>query len=165
MRDIVDHQLSRAGRAGRRTLTRPVELRPLAHRVAQAIQKVHAARSLNVELAPGPELAVRADRGDLFEILGNLTENAARFAQQAVRIELRERGGFIDITVEDDGPGFPDDAEGLLQRWQRADTRHPGQGIGLAVVHELLGDYQGQIEIGRSASLGGARVRVSLPAR
>lgn len=165
MQSIIDHQLGRAAQAGKRTLTRPLRLRPLAERVVQAMRKVHADRDIDLRVLPGADPELRADRGDLFELLGNLLENAARLARHEVLVEIRLDDRHVVLRVDDDGPGFPDDAERLLQRGQRADSRHPGQGIGLSVVKELVDAYDGELRLTDSPRLGGARVDVVLPRR
>lgn len=165
MQSIIDHQLGRAARAGKPTLTRPLRLRPLAERVVQAMRKVHHERGLDIRVLPGADPKLRADRGDLFEMLGNLLENATRLANREVLVEVRLQEQQVVLRVDDDGPGFPADAERLLQRGQRADSRHAGQGIGLSVVKELVDAYEGQLRLGQSPRLGGARVEVELPLR
>jgi two-component system sensor histidine kinase PhoQ len=132
----------------------------IAQRIAQSLEKVHRGKSLRITIEIPEDLECRADEGDLYELFGNLLENAAKYAQQSVKVSYRE-GTW---AVSDDGPGISvADAERVLQRGQRADEQRPGQGIGLAVVKAIVEQYDGQVEIGKSA-LDGAEIRFSLPA-
>ncbi|HVT35633.1 MAG TPA: ATP-binding protein, partial [Nevskiaceae bacterium] len=105
---------------------------------------------------------IRADEGDLYELFGNLLDNAAKWCRHQVRVVAAHQGNRVHLLVEDDGAGFPEDAEALLERGVRADTRVAGQGIGLSAVAELVAAYEGRITLGRSATLGGALVEITL---
>ncbi|WP_245586068.1 ATP-binding protein [Solimonas soli] len=164
MQHIVDHQLRRAAAAGSRTLTEPVVLRPLAEKLMMALAKVYGSRNIRFDNALDPGLRLRADQGDLYELLGNLLDNAAKYGNRRVRIAAQVDGKLCRIDVDDDGPGFPQQPEKLLERGVRADTRKPGQGIGLAAVREIIEAYGGNLTLER-APLGGARVSVILPLR
>ncbi|HUR40108.1 MAG TPA: ATP-binding protein [Verrucomicrobiae bacterium] len=164
MQSIADHQLARAATAGRRTLAQPINVRPIADKLVAALAKVYADKNLvfSVEMPDG--LTARADSGDLYELLGNVLDNAAKWARSRVSLAVAREGNALLLVAEDDGPGFPDDAEHLLGRGVRADTRVPGQGLGLASVVEVLSAYEGRIALERSAALGGARVTIRIPA-
>ena len=164
MQEIVDHQLGRAALAGRRTLAQPVPLAPIARQIELAIGKVYVEKGLRIALSMSPTLQLRADRGDLYELLGNLLDNAAKWARSEVALAAEMSDAGIVIRVEDDGPGFPPDPNRLLGRGIRADSRTPGQGLGLAAVAEMVSLYEGTIELDRSEALGGARVKVQIPA-
>lgn len=163
MQHIVDHQLQRAvSRGGQRALAEAVPLRPLAEKIAAALSKVYARRGLKIQLDIPASLRARADQGDLYELLGNLMDNAAKYGRGRLQIgAVRERERLL-LTVEDDGPGFPDEAETLLERGARADSREEGQGLGLAAVREIVEAYGGELQLQRSASLGGACVHLRL---
>lgn len=163
MQHIVEHQLRRAATAGSRTLGEPVAVHDLCGKLAAALAKVYADKAPRFELAFAPTLRLRMDQGDLYELLGNLLENAVKYGHGQVRVEAGLDDGRFDLCVDDDGPGFPAHPQTLLERGVRADTRLPGQGIGLAAVHELVQAYRGRLWLERAPALGGARVRVSLP--
>jgi two-component system sensor histidine kinase PhoQ len=163
MQQITDYQLRKAATAGRRTLAEPIVPGPIAVKISQALTKVYADRQIKFDVIAPPPLRMRADSGDLFEMLGNLMDNACKYGGHRVRVRFARDGQDTVIDVEDDGPGFPEDAQELLQRGVRADIQKPGQGIGLAAVFEVVKAYEGRIELGRS-DLGGARVTVRLPA-
>ena len=169
MNAAVGYQLSRAtaarGFGGQR-----VALAPLAVRVVRALERAHVGKTALVDLPDATataRLAVRGDERDLMEMLGNLIENALKYAQEQVRVSVRESEGDASllIAVEDDGPGVPPThREAVLRRGVRADTATDGQGIGLAVVQELADDYQARLSIADSEDLGGAKFVLSLPA-
>lgn len=163
MQQITDYQLRKAATAGRRTLAEPIAPRPIAEKICQALGKVYRDRDMQFEFVSAPDFRLRADSGDLFELLGNLLDNACKYGERRVRIRFERQGAANLIRIEDDGPGFPEDSQELLLRGVRADTHRPGQGIGLAAVNEIVKAYEGRIELGRSASLGGARVSALLP--
>lgn len=165
MHTIVDHQLRRAVMAGRRTLTEPVALREVIEKLSRTIEKVYRNKAPHFELDIPPTLRVRIDGGDLFEMMGNLLENAVKYGRGRVRVHAsRSRQGLCTIRVEDDGDGFPESPERLLSRGVRADTLTPGQGIGLGASAELVAAYRGQVQLARSESLGGGAVIITLVA-
>lgn len=162
---IVQYQLQRAATAGPSSrLAAPVPIRPVAAKIVASLAKVYRDKDIDASIEIDDTAAFRGDEGDLMELLGNLLDNACKWCGKKVRIAAEQDGGLV-ITVEDDGPGVDEaEAQQLLQRGVRADQAVPGHGIGLAVVRDIVAAYQGEIAIGRSA-LGGAAVRVALPAR
>lgn len=162
MQQIIGYQLRKAAAAGRRTLAEPVPIRPLAEKLVSALDKVYAEKGAHFELQIDPRLRLRAESGDMFELIGNLLDNAAKYGNGQVRLAVRLEGRTAVIEVADNGPGFPQEAEELLERGMRADMKKPGQGIGLAAVYDLVRAYEGQLLLGAS-DLGGALVTVRLP--
>jgi two-component system sensor histidine kinase PhoQ len=139
-----------------------VLLAPVLDRVRGALEKVHAGKGLAITTECPPDLTWRIDEGDLFEILGNLMDNAAKWAKRRVNVRAWREGGRLLLRIEDDGPGFSD-TESVLQIHVRGDERVPGHGVGLAVVNELVASHHGELTLSRG-SLGGALVLVVLPA-
>lgn len=162
MDDIVQHQLGRARAGGAARFAPPVLLAPVLDRVRGALEKVHAEKGLAISTECAPDLTWRIDEGDLFEILGNLMDNAAKWAKRRVNVRASREGGRLLLRIEDDGPGFSD-TESVLQIHVRGDERVPGHGVGLAVVNELVASHHGELTLSRG-SLGGALVLVVLPA-
>lgn len=161
MQHIVDYQLKRAATAGSRTLSEPVLLKPLAEKICGALHKVYADKRVTlVNLIPA-ELKLRADQGDLYELLGNLLDNACKYGRSKVSIRAVLKSGRCQIDIEDDGPGLPQAPELLLERGVRADNQTQGQGIGLAAAAELVRAYGGTLTLGRSP-LGGAQISITL---
>lgn len=163
--EIVSHQLRRAATAGRRAFSAPVEVGPLAERVLRALAKVYADRALTAHCHDPDHIRYPADPGDLLEILGNLLDNAHKWARTTVQVSLAPGApSGLRIVVEDDGPGIaPAQSEALVERGRRGDERVPGQGLGLAVATDIVAAYHGTLSIERGA-LGGAQVVVDLPA-
>jgi two-component system sensor histidine kinase PhoQ len=162
MQTTVTHQLSRASVTGPLIVSRQIELRNLIERLLRALDTAYRDRGIRVQLDVPASLSVRADERDLMEILGNLLENAFKYSRSKIRVSGR-RDAELQIVVEDDGPGIaPEVRDAVLNRGTRADEVESGQGIGLAVVAELVELYKGRLRIGDSA-LGGASLRLELP--
>jgi len=167
MNEIVEYQLQRAAAAGRTALSAPLPVAPAARKLLAALEKVYAAKSLRVETDIAPGVMFRGDEGDLLEILGNVADNAFKWARSRVRVQARnETSGqsrlHFTLHIEDDGPGIPDDqVQRVRARGARADASIPGHGLGLAVVQEIVELYDGELVIARSP-LGGAAVEVRL---
>ena len=163
MDDIVQHQLGRAGAGGTARFAPYLRLAPIAQRVRDALAKVHAGKALVFTLDCPDALEWRIDEGDAFELLGNLMDNAAKWAARRVAVQLSRDAQGLRIRVDDDGPGFPEDTAAMLRLHVRGDERVPGHGVGLAVVDDLVASHQGNLALGRSG-WGGARVEIVLPA-
>jgi two-component system sensor histidine kinase PhoQ len=162
--DIVSYQRQRAAVAGTGGMTRPIAITPILQRLCSSLDKVHLERGIRCSMQVDEQLMLRADQGDLFELFGNLLENAYKHCRGRVRVGASIDRGKVRVDFEDDGEGIPDGGiDRILQRGERADRRHPGEGLGLAVVSEIVRQYRGELSIGRS-ELGGARASVTLPA-
>lgn len=164
MDDIVVHQLGRAGAAGSALFAPALPLAPLLQRIHSTLTKVYADRQLQWTLDCPDTLVWHIGEGDAFELLGNLLDNAAKWARRQVAVAI-----WIDSTqslclrVQDDGPGFAD-PQIVGQRRVRLDEQTPGHGIGLAVVKDLVASHGGSLSVARSP-LAGAQVDVVLPCR
>ena len=161
----VEYQLQRAAASGRTVLAGPIEVEPAVRKLERTLAKVHADKGVQFDLQVTPGLRFHGDDGDLVEILGNVLDNACKWARREVVLRARPEGagtGLV-IEVEDDGPGVPEDVKPAIgRRGVRADPKVGGHSIGLAVVREIVeGVYGGRLELGRGA-LGGALVRVWL---
>jgi two-component system sensor histidine kinase PhoQ len=108
-----------------------------------------------------PDLTWRMDEGDAFEMLGNVMDNAAKWATGRVGVRLWREGSALRISVQDDGPGFTD-TQAVLQLHVRMDEKVPGHGVGLAVVNDLVASHEGTLTLGASA-WGGAQIDIALP--
>jgi two-component system sensor histidine kinase PhoQ len=163
MDNIVQYQLQRAATAGRSTLAGPLAVAPVAERLLASLQKVYRDKGLRLERALDPQAAFRGDEGDLMELLGNLLDNACKWAAHGVWLSASREGRTLLLGVEDDGPGIePGQADRVLGRGVRLDENTPGHGIGLPMVRDIVAAYEGRLEIGRSGH-GGARILISLP--
>ncbi len=167
MDDIVAYQLSRAATSGVPTFVTPLQIEPHAEDLVRGLEKVHAARNVLCEFDIDPEARFYGESGDLLEILGNLLENAFKWANHRVLLSahaLPERGRSrpgLEICVEDDGPGIAtDQVESILQRGVRGDERVQGHGIGLSIVQDIVHTHNATLDVLRSEELGGARFRI-----
>lgn len=163
MNQIVAYQLSRAATSGHQTFAAPLPIAPCAEEIVLSLEKVYADKNVLCEFDIDPSACFYGEQGDLMELLGNLLENAFKWARHRVLLTVRamtispQRRAAILITVEDDGPGIaPEDVERLLQRGVRGDERVHGHGIGLAIVQDLVKAYRGELAVERSNELGGA---------
>jgi len=166
MNQIVGYQLQRAVRGDNTSaLARQVNLAEATARVARALEKVYADKSVKITQQVDEQTFFLGDERDLMEVLGNLMDNACKYGRGRVLVSSSSVGtdsGAAQLRVEDDGSGIlPEANELVLQRGVRLDTLPQGQGIGLAVVADIVHSYGGQIQIERS-SLGGAAVIVTL---
>lgn len=162
MDDIVGHQLGRAGASGAARFAPHLALAPVLDRVRASLAKVYLEKNLVFSVDCAPELSWRIDPGDVFEILGNVLDNAAKWAKHQVSVRIWLDSDRLCIRVADDGPGFGEPQTGLGRR-VRLDERVPGHGIGLAVVRDLVASHQGELTISRADS-GGAQLDIVLPA-
>jgi two-component system sensor histidine kinase PhoQ len=162
MEATVTHQLSRASVSGPVVVGRSVNVCELVNRLLRALQTAYRERCIHVDQSLPEDLSVRGDERDLMEIFGNLLENAFKYTQSRIAISAAE-GPRVALTIEDDGPGIPVAVRAeVLNRGTRADQIRPGQGIGLAMVSELVAAYGGRLDISDSR-WGGAAVRLELP--
>lgn len=161
MDDIVQHQLGRAIAGGAARFAPPLLVAPILERIRSALAKVYAERALDFSVECPADLAWRIDEGDLFEMLGNLLDNGAKWARSQVLVRIWREPGSLCIRIEDDGPGFSD-TESILQLHVRGDERTPGHGVGLAVVSDLVASHQGELKLS-GGPLGGGRVDIVLP--
>jgi len=136
---------------------------PSAEGLARTLLRLHADRGLSIEVEADAAHVVRVEREDLDEMVGNLLDNACKWARSRIVIASASSGPAIVITVDDDGPGLEASMrEAVLQRGVRADEAAPGSGLGLAIVRDLAELYGGSIALGPSPS-GGLRARLQLP--
>ncbi len=170
MDEIVAYQLSRAATSGHQTFAIPLAIEPCAEEIVRSLEKVYARKGVLCEFEIDAAARFHGDQGDLMELLGNLLENAFKWARRRVLFDARPLGGTrrtgLLLSIEDDGPGIAEDqVEHLLQRGVRGDERVQGHGIGLAIVQDIVKAYRGELRVERSSTLGGARFAVELPAR
>ena len=175
MREQVQHHLERARLAARTAVIGTViDVTPVVAGVVRTMGKIHVARGLAIDTRVVDEVRFHGERQDLEEMLGNLVDNACKWATARVDVEVfAERAGrakeadFFRVVIDDDGPGLAADArQELLSRGQRGrqlDENKPGSGLGLSIVLDLAALYGGRLELG-SAPIGGLRAELVLPA-
>ncbi|KPN19513.1 ATPase [Xanthomonas sp. Mitacek01] len=170
MNDLVTYQLARAASSGHQLFSAAIEIEPHAEQIVRGLEKIYAAKGAVCEFEIEPSARFHGEPGDLQELLGNLLENAFKWAKSRVLLTVRpgetapnRRPGLV-LVVEDDGPGIPPDrVAAVLQRGVRGDERVQGHGIGLSIVQDLVHSYRGELNVGRSEELGGACFSVRLP--
>ena len=138
------------------------ELGPSVDRLARTLRRLHESKGVSIEIDIEENLAFLGDREDLEEMLGNLLDNACKWAESAVRLTAHRSDNRVTIAIDDDGPGLTGDQRAALARGERLDTARKGTGAGLALTRSLAQLYGGSINLERSP-LGGLRVAVELP--
>jgi signal transduction histidine kinase len=165
MRRQVDHHLARARAIGRRaSLHARATVWESLEAVERAVSRLYP--DTTVDIAGDREAAVRVERQDLDEMLGNLVENASKYGHGRVFVTVEQVGDKgVEIMVEDDGPGIPPaEREPIFARGARLDTTgKPGTGLGLAIVRDVAEIYGGSIRLEESEDLGGLLARLTLP--
>jgi two-component system sensor histidine kinase PhoQ len=160
MSQQIDYQLQRASLRKSGLVRHQVLLRPLLDSLCGTLAKVYRDKQVEVVIDLAPQARVPMEQGALLELLGNLLENAYRLCLARVRVSLLDDAGSLTLSIEDDGPGVPaSQRQRILQRGERLDRQHPGQGIGLAVAKDIIDSYEARMTLGDSA-LGGAAFRI-----
>ena len=165
MRQQVDHHLRRARAAARAQGSgERTEVAPALDELSRTLERIFGERGVVIDWEADDDLVFRGERQDFLELVGNVLENACKWCKRRVRAEALPDGpGFLKMTVEDDGPGLPEDQrEAVLRRGARLDESAPGSGLGLSIVEELAKAYGGSVSLGQSA-WGGLKVELRLP--
>ena len=172
MRDQVTRHLERARIAARATVVGSVtEVAPVATALTRTMEKIYHPRGIAIDLDAPEGVRFRGERQDLEEMLGNLVDNACKWAQARVSIEVTQERRqddpikvIVRVVVDDDGPGLsPADRDQVARRGQRLDETKPGSGLGLSIVLELASLYGGNLTLS-TAPIGGLRAELVLPA-
>ncbi|MEP9379748.1 HAMP domain-containing sensor histidine kinase [Aquabacter sp. CN5-332] len=172
MRGQVAHHLERARMAARVSVPATVcEVRPILVAMARTMEKIHRAKDLAIDIRGAEDVRFRGERQDIEEMVGNLVDNACKWAHGRVEVEIYSEPprqafdrSFLHLIIADDGPGLaPARRAEVGRRGRRLDESKPGSGLGLSIVQELASLYGGRLELG-TASIGGLRVELVLPA-
>ena len=161
----IDYQLHRVATEGITTLQAPVAISALIQKPTTSLDKVYQEKHISYQSQLDPTLTLSADEGDMYELFGNLLENAYKYCANKVSTEIIFDEDSIRFYIDNDGTGIPKSAQtDILKRGKRMDTQTEGQGLGLAIASDIVEAYQGTIKIG-SSQLGGACFIISLPKR
>ena len=172
MRDQVTRHLERARIAARATVVGSVtEVGPVVTALTRTMEKIYHPRGIAIDLDAPEGVRFRGERQDIEEMLGNLVDNACKWAQARVSIEVTQERQqddpfklIVRVVVDDDGPGLsPADRDQVARRGQRLDETKPGSGLGLSIVLELASLYGGHLTLS-TAPIGGLRAELVLPA-
>ena len=175
MQGQVQSYLNRARIAAQReSVLARTDAEPALERLVRVMRRLNVDKEFELSVTQ-PHLAVAMEQQDLEETVGNLLENAARFAVHKVKVSASEaaedvkgaetsgRRHWVELIVEDDGPGLePDQIKEALKRGKRLDESKPGTGLGLSIVTEIANEYQGRLELSRGAA-GGLKAKLILP--
>lgn len=163
MRRQVDHYLSRARAAGSLdVLGNRTQVGTVMDDLARVIGRIHSGIVIDAECDEA--IYFRGERQDLEEMLGNLIDNACKWARGRVRVRCAKDGGTLVLMIEDDGPGLSVEQRTQVgERGERLDESVPGTGLGLAIVRDIAKLYGGQFMLDASA-MGGLLARLTLPA-
>jgi signal transduction histidine kinase len=160
---FIRRELKRARLAGATTPGRRFDLHRELPPLLETLEQIHRDKNLSIEWRI-TGLTYPAEREDMLELFGNLLDNACKWATRRVVLDVTEDAG-LKFSIEDDGPGAPQEKLAqLAERGMRLDESIGGYGLGLAIVHEIVGFYRGEMGFERSPRLGGFRVWVHLPA-
>ncbi|MFB2563094.1 ATP-binding protein [Rhizobium sp. IMFF44] len=134
-------------------------------KIISVMRRLSAERKIDFELVAPPEMWLAIDEADFADITGNLIDNARKWTAGKVKVRLSQSPEGVELYIEDDGPGLPEDAEmAFIRRGRRLDESIAGTGFGLAIAKDLVEAYDGKLTLARS-SLGGLSVTVNLPTR
>ena len=160
--NIVEYQLKRATTVGNLQMLYEIPLKPIIDKIVNSLQKVYIDRKITVQINIPNESTIKIDQGDLYELFGNLLENAFKWSDNKILITSENTNNKTKIIIEDDGPGINEnEKEWIILRGQRADQNMPGHGIGLAIVSNILLMYNGILEITKS-KIGGAKIIIKI---
>jgi signal transduction histidine kinase len=169
MRDQITRHLERARlAAGLKVVGSVTSVVPVVTALIRTMEKIHKSRGIAIDLDAPVDVRFRGERQDLEEMVGNLVDNACKWAQMRVSVELvaesRDGAPAARIIIDDDGPGLsPAQRDQVARRGRRLDETKPGSGLGLSIVLELAALYGGNLQLG-NAPIGGLRAELVLPA-
>src|ERR1700722_3072373 len=168
MRDQIAHHLERARLAARLKVVGSVtEVVPVVTALTRTMEKIYQPRGIAIDFHAPAQVRFRGERQDLEEMVGNLVDNACKWAQLRVSVEVVPDAAvrpMVRIVVDDDGPGLsPGQRDQVARRGRRLDETKPGSGLGLSIVVELSTLYGGSLSLS-TAPIGGLRAELVLPA-
>ena len=156
--NIIEHQLKRAQSAGESAWHTGINVKMVVDKLIATMAKIYFDKNIKFHCAIDNQASFKGDEADLLEILGNIIDNACKASKQKIAISVKQIDKQLTINIADDGAGINTDLQTkILNRGTRSDTYQDGHGIGLAIVRDLVQSYQGQIIIGRSNTLLGAK--------
>ena len=165
MANNIDHYLSRARIYGKKdAIGYRTSVHSVLEDIAYAVGHIYKDRDIDISLSCVQEKWFRGEAQDLEEMAGNLLDNACKWARTAVVVSCESRGDTLELIVEDDGPGIPEqERDNVMRRGRKLDDSRPGHGQGLGIVQDIARLYGGALELGDSRSLGGLRASLRLP--
>ncbi len=163
--DTIEYQLRRAVISGHNLLSKGTDIKITLELVLTALEKIYQTKLIRVQCEVDASLHFPGDENDLMEIFGNLLDNAFKHARHNIKISVSQSLTALEISVEDDGVGIPEkQIDTIFNRGKRLDETNSGQGIGLAIVQNIVLGYHGHIELTRSP-MDGAKFILKFPIR
>lgn len=164
MRSQVDRYLARARVAATsKVLGARTEIEPVIARLARALKKIHHDKEIDLTVNVPAGLYLRGEQQDLEEVIGNILENAFKWARGRITVSAERDHQDLIFVIADDGPGVaPEERAQALKRGQRLDETTPGTGLGLSIVADIVSAYGGEVSLGE-ADMGGLEVTIRLP--
>jgi two-component system sensor histidine kinase PhoQ len=160
MNQIVSYQLQKAGNLSDVSISKPIDLVVIIEKLLSALEKVYQEKAIRVQRSLPDSMALRMDEGDCLEVVGNLLDNAFKYGRQQVFVSaaVDDDRRTLQLIIEDDGDGLEQrQIEQILNRGTRLDEATEGQGIGLAVVADIVESYNIELNFSRGEA-GGLRV-------
>jgi signal transduction histidine kinase len=160
----VERELTRTRIAASATLAQKTPVKSIVSRLFRTMEKLPRGDQIDWGLDCEAELTAPVEEADLAEILGNLLDNARKWARSEVNIAARSIGESVELLIEDDGPGVQEaDHARVMRRGMRLDESVPGSGLGLAITKSVVEAYGGKMALEKSGR-GGLSVRLGFPA-
>ena len=161
MNQIVSYQLQKTSNVADVRISKPVDLVGIIDKLVSALEKVYQEKAIKVDRSLPAQMLLRMDEGDCLEVVGNLLDNAFKYGTNRIVIEgLESDDKTMTLVIEDDGEGLAStEIEQILNRGTRLDQATEGQGIGLAVVADIVESYNIELEF-CTAESGGLRVNL-----
>lgn len=164
LRGLAERQLKRARLAGAGGGGLRFDPQAELPTLIRLLERIHATKSLRIDLDIRTRGALAPDREDMLELLGNLLDNACKWGRARVRMGVFREADELVFQIEDDGPGCsPSELSAITGRGVRLDEEVSGHGLGLAIAKEIVETYGGRIDFSHSPELGGLRALVRLP--
>ena len=160
MQNIIDYQLQSASAVGRRRFGSPIDIRKYTQQILDSLQKLHKQKNLLTQMDIADHVVFYGDQGDWMELVGNLLDNAFKWASASVQIEVNNQRldahrSATCIVVKDDGAGIDQQLKTtILERGVRLDSQTPGHGLGLHIVKGIVDAYEGELSISDNSPQG-----------
>lgn len=162
LQQLIERELTRARLAGHKIPGQRLDIAAEIAALTESLLAIYRERNITIHSQLELSQGVSMDREDFLELLGNLLDNACKWARHEVKLHIHDAAG-LQIQIEDDGPGCAEhELEKLTQRGLRIDEKTVGHGLGLAIAQDIVDSYHGSFRLDLSPELGGLRARVTL---
>jgi len=164
LRELMERELTRARIAGAALPGQRIYIKEELAKLERTLKTIYRDKALVFSIALEEGSYFPGERDDLVELLGNLLDNACKWARSEIHIQTRSCEDHLNILIEDDGPGIAEDQiERLLNRGERLDESTVGHGLGMSIITDIVTQYQGRMQLARSDTLNGLKVELCLP--